>query len=64
MLPYCKMKLAIIYQCLLVLEDNKRMVEYIESDEKFEKDKENRVLVALINEEVLRYQIKDHHSNL
>ena len=53
-LPFCKMKLSIIYQCMLVLEDKSRLVEYVKG-EKFVKEKQNEVLLALIEEEVLRF---------
>jgi hypothetical protein len=47
------MKLSIIYQCMLVLEDKNRVIEYV-NREKFVKDKNNEVLLALIEEEILR----------
>ena len=48
------MKLSIIYQCMLVLEDKSRLVEYVKG-EKFVKEKQNEVLLPLIEEEVLRF---------
>ena len=47
------MKISIIYQCMLVLEDKNRVIEYVKG-QKFVKDKKNQVLLALIEEEMIR----------